>query len=906
MNGVVVGRERELAEAKGFLAEAAERSCALLLVGEAGIGKTTIWSGVVEEARSRGYAVLVARPSAAETEHAFGALMDLFAQLDGTVLAEIPTAQREALEGALRRRESATAVDPTAVAAAVLGVLRVWSTSSAVAVAVDDLQWVDAPSLRALTFAFRRLDGARVGLVATVRTGFENELTQIAARDPARMARLDIAGLGERDLARLVFERTGRSLTPPQLRRLARLSGGNPYYALELVATGDPELHVPESLAATLRARLSNLSSAACAAGLTAATLGRFDGGVRDAGVDELRAAGVVEIHSGTLRFSHPLLASTLLEMHTIEERRAVHLSVAAALDDPDERALHLARGTVAKGESVARELESAAGRLKARGAPETAAILAERAAELTPDEHAAAATRRLLSAADLYQAAGEGCVHVLPLLDRLVETLPAGPDRARVLVRIGWLGAQMDTISGTEAAGYEQRALAEAGDAPDVVTAANTVLARLLGNGGDYRAALLHAERAVAAGGVAEANLMFPSPAGELGAARLLTGQGFDETLFEQGIAMESGLERVGEPYQSPRLQLALAWIYTGELSRARAALHQLLALSLELGRVGSTAGCVLHLVELEVRAGNLAQAEAHAAEFVHLDRQLRGDLSGEWYPSGLVAVHLGRVEDARRILSGGIEYCRSVESTVWLAYQQGALGHLELALGDVDAAREALVPLTAMLRDAGLGEWAAHPVHADAIEALVERGEIEEAAALQAELEEYGRRLDRPWGRAGAARSAALIAAAQGANHEALEAAERALAEHERLDWPFEHGRTLLVTGIVLRRLGRRRDAAAALERARAILASLRNPLWLAKVEAETRRLGGRQGAGDALTPTEERVAELAGQGLRNAEIAAQLHVTPKTVEATLSRVYRKLAIRSRTELARHLAER
>jgi len=106
-----------------------------------------------------------------------------------------------------------------------------------------------------------------------------------------------------------------------------------------------------------------------------------------------------------------------------------------------------------------------------------------------------------------------------------------------------------------------------------------------------------------------------------------------------------------------------------------------------------------------------------------------------------------------------------------------------------------------------------------------------------------------------------------------------------------------------MILRRLGRRRDAAATLDQARTIFASLRNPLWLAKVETESRRLGGRRRTSDVLTPTEERVAELAGQGLRNAEIAALLYVTPKTVEATLSRVYRKLAIRSRTELARAL---
>jgi DNA-binding CsgD family transcriptional regulator len=160
-------------------------------------------------------------------------------------------------------------------------------------------------------------------------------------------------------------------------------------------------------------------------------------------------------------------------------------------------------------------------------------------------------------------------------------------------------------------------------------------------------------------------------------------------------------------------------------------------------------------------------------------------------------------------------------------------ALGHLELSAGNLAAARNALVPLPSLLRETGLGEWSAHPVHPDAIETLVGLGEIEEAVELTAELEEYARRLDRPWGLATVARSTALIAAAGGANDEALEAAER------------------------------------------------------------------------ALTPTEERVAELAGQGLRNAEIAALLYVTPKTVEATLSRVYRKLAIRSRTELARRLSE-
>jgi len=798
MSGVVIGREREIAEARCFLDETAVRSCGLLLVGEPGIGKTTIWSEVVGDAAGRGHAVLVARPSEAERSLAFAVLTDIFASVDGTVLPKLSETQRGALEEALRRRQSTVAVDPIGVALAVLEVLRVLSAHSPVLVAVDDFQWVDSPSVRALMFAFRRLDGAPVGLVATARAGFETELAEIAARDPHRVARLDVEGLGKRDLARLVLERTGRALTPAELGRLARLSGGNPYYALELAATGDPELGVPETLAGALRTRLSDVSGAARKVALTAAILGRFDDSVRGSvvrrRVDELRAAGVVEVRAGSLQFAHPLLASTLVEMHTARERRTVHLALAAALPDPDERALHLARGTEAADEAVAAELEWAAGRLDIRGAPEAAARLVERAAELTPGADIAATTRRLLAASDLYQAAGEGREHVQPLLERLASTLPAGPDRSRALVRLGWLGAQIDTISTADAIAYQERALEEAEGAADVQAAAHAVLARMRGIGGNYRTALRHAELAVASASQTAANLTFPSAHGELGIARLFTGGGLDERLFLDGIEVESR-GRESEPYQGVRLRFALALLYTGQNARARALLHELLERSLELERVRSVAGCILHLVELEVRSGDLDRAEAHAREFAHLDRQLRGERGREWYPSGLVAARLGRVEDARRILLDGVDYSREIGSSIWLAHHLEALGHLELSVGDHEAAREAFAGVPSLLRETGLGEWSVHPFHPDAIETLVGLGEIDEAVELTAELEEYARRLDRPWGLATAARSTALIAAARGADDEALEAAERALTEHERLEWPFE--RVAHVTG-------------------------------------------------------------------------------------------------------------
>ena len=207
---------------------------------------------------------------------------------------------------------------------------------SPLVVAVDDLQWVDAPSLRALTFAFRRLDGAPVGLVATVRVGFDLELTRLAERDGNSLERIEIGGLPRRHLAQLLFERTGRALTPPQLQRIAQLSAGSPYYALELAAGGGSETRVPETLAVALRARLARVSDSARSAGLAAASLGRFDARVtgeeRGPDILELRAAGIVDEHTGHLWFSHPLLASTLLEMHTLEERRRVHLLLAAVV----------------------------------------------------------------------------------------------------------------------------------------------------------------------------------------------------------------------------------------------------------------------------------------------------------------------------------------------------------------------------------------------------------------------------------------------------------------------------------------------------------------------------------------------------------------------------------------------
>ncbi len=736
----MIGREQELEAAGSVVAAVADGPCALVLLGEAGIGKSTIWSAVVAEAGNLGHRILMARPSESEAELPFAVLVDLFADVDDVVVDALPDVQRVALEKALRRSASAVAVDPTAVALATLGALRALAEARPAIVAIDDLQWVDAPSRRALAFAFRRLRDAGVGLIATARTGSDPALTTLGTAGASDETRIEVTGLDERHLAELVRVQAGVVLTPLQLQRVTELSGGNPFYALQLATADDVEEGLPHSLTAALRSRLSALSAEARGAGLVAATLGRVDEPLlrrlRGTGLDELWAAGIVDDRGGTTWFAHPLLASALIDLHAPAERHAVHLSLAAALDDPDERALHLGRGTVSTSEAVAAELEQAAKRIDLRGAPETAARLAERAAMLTPSTHLDAWTRRMLTAADLYQAAGEGRGHVQPILDELVASLGPGTDRARVLVRLGWLGAQTDALPASEAIAVEHRALAESGGAADVDMAAHAVLARLLGNAGDYRDAHRHATLAVELCAGSAPDLMFPSPHGELGSAVLMVGAGLDEDLLCRGIEQDRASGTVPEPFQTCEFKLALGLLYTGQLVHARALLDDLHRRSEELGRIRSMAGCALYLVDLEVRAGDLDAAESWAAEFVHLDRQLRGGGSTEWYPSALVAVHRGRVEDARRILAGGIAYSRSIESTIWLSHQLGALGHLELALGNVQEAAAVLGEIVSVLRETGLGEWSVHPVHPDVIEAFVGCGALDEAERLADEL--------------------------------------------------------------------------------------------------------------------------------------------------------------------------
>jgi DNA-binding CsgD family transcriptional regulator len=232
-------------------------------------------------------------------------------------------------------------------------------------------------------------------------------------------------------------------------------------------------------------------------------------------------------------------------------------------------------------------------------------------------------------------------------------------------------------------------------------------------------------------------------------------------------------------------------------------------------------------------------------------------------------------------------------------------ALGFLELSLEDFESAARRLGPMAAGAASMGVNEPICIPFAADAAEALIAIGRTEQAMAIVDQLEHNGRRLDRAWALATGARCRALLLAAGGRMEEAIETGARAMAEHQRLAMPLERARTLLVIGQLQRRLGKRKAARMVLEEAKQVFAGAGASLWAKKAQAALLRLGTQPGVTDQLTPTEQRVGQLAATGMTNREVAAALFVSPKTVEANLARIYLKLDIRSRAELGRRMAE-
>ena len=392
----VVGREAELALVDAYLAgEPAGRT--LAIVGEPGIGKTTVWSEAVARARRSETTVLVARPSESEAKLAFAGLADLLAGAPEARLAALPAPQRDALEVALLRMPARRPPERRLVGTALLSLLRELATTPAAS------RWRSTTSSGS-TRRRRRRSGSRCadsarspsGRCWRCAPGRPNARSSRSFEHDERLVRVELGPLSVAALHRILSQELGRTFPRPTLVRIGQLSDGNALYALEIARRLEQEdghdlaeLPVPESLQTLVAARVHALPAETRAALLRAAALARPDLRlVEAAALAPAEEAGLVRIAAGDrVEFAHPLFASAVYSSTPLARRREAHRELAAAVADPDEIVRHLALACDGPDAEVAEALRDAARRARARGAPETAAELAQLALRLLPED---------------------------------------------------------------------------------------------------------------------------------------------------------------------------------------------------------------------------------------------------------------------------------------------------------------------------------------------------------------------------------------------------------------------------------------------------------------------------------------------------------------------------------------
>jgi DNA-binding CsgD family transcriptional regulator len=908
MAGRVIGRDGELASIAAFLARAGRGPDALVVGGQPGMGKTFLWEAAVDQAQT-GSRVLVHRGVETEAVLSFAGLSDLVAPVFDGVSSELPPPRRRALEVALLLAEpSEDPPDARAIGLGLLDVLRALARTEPVVVALDDVQWLDPSSAAVLRIALRRLQpGEPVGLLATLRAEQESlpllELER-AFREGSR-ERLWLAPMELAALHRLLRAQLGIELARPEAARVWEASGGNPFFALELgrelmhsgtVLESGQALRVPASLHELLDGRLARVPADTRALLLRAAALARptveLVGGELEPAVQQ----GVVAVDGARIRFTHPLLASICYEQATGREQRAVHRALSRETTG-EERARHLTLGAERPDADVAAELDAASEQAAARGAVAEAAELADLAAGLTPGDPPAARRRRL-RAARLYGLAGAG-ERATGMLEQLRAEAAPGSERADVLFALATL--QRFDAATLIALYNEALAEAEGDDARCARLLANRTWARLYAF--DIRAALADARSALGrAERVGDPELLAITIA-RLGHCEQWAGE-TTPGLLERGVAIEEKRGLALRHQESPRFVLGRLLLKRGELDSVRGILEALGAVATARGDEQTRAACLWCLSLVEWLAGRWQQALGHADAAAELTEQTQNPNLAPWvgHAKALVESDLGMVEEARASVASGLAAAEANENEYFRLVITAVLGRLELVLDDLPAADALLRELPERLLAAGYLDGAG-PGWADAIETAIRLGRLEEARGWLAQHEVHSQRLASPVTIAGALRCRGLLAAAEHDFAAAFASLEQALACDPGGRFPLERARTLLCLGAARRQAKQKRSAREALEQALATFDQLGAPLWSERARTELRRISGRRAPGEELTETEERAASLAAEGRSNKEIAAELFLSVHTVEAMLSRVYRKLGVRSRSELARRL---
>ena len=620
------------------------------------------------------------------------------------------------------------------------------------------------------------------------------------------------------------------------------------------------------------------------------------------AGLPEAEEAGVVELEGGRIRFAHPLFASAVYSSATPEQRRRLHARIAGVVTDIEEKARHLALSHLEPDEAVAAVMDAGAERADARGAPSAAAELAEHARALTPSSRPDDLARRTVAGASYHAASGDR-KRARAMLEDLITTLPVGTRRADALRVAGEIRYQDDSFP--EAVRLWRQALGEAGDDARLRATLETALAYADLMMADFRSAKPHAWAALE---LAE-KLGDPGTLAEaLAVVSLLElGKGTSAGRIRLAISLENPNHRLPVGIR-PSLIIATVMCWEERLEEAAERFAWVHRQIRDRGEDSELPYLALPMAWNLVWRGELAAAARLADESLETSLEL-GDkamIATSLATLGLVHAYQGKVEEAR---AEAEEAAAGFRRAGWLVFTVLAiqpLGVLGLSLGDFEGVHRTLGPLVDVASQMCAREPLGAAFLADEIEALVGLGDLGPAHELIDQLETSARGRDRAWGLGAAARCRGLAIAASGDLDGASAALEEAVRQHARLPMPFELARTLVAQGQVQRRRKERLAAKHSLGQAIDIFQSRGAVLWAERARRELGRLGLHPGDANSLTKTERRVAEMVASGLTNREVAAQLFISPKTVEANLSKIYSKYGVRSRTELAARMAER
>ena len=911
---MVIGMGALVSEACSHLS----RGGSVLVSGPTGIGKSTLLSAVAAECDDH----LVLRCSLAESESQlpFLGLIDLLAAVGDDVLERLPEHGRTVLRSALLRGG-----DPGAepgllpLRVAVLDLFRTLSADRPVLLMIDDAQWLDPPSAELLAFVARRAAGLAINVLAAVRA--EPGGGSHADFYPAPVLTLQVPVMTVAEVSALL----GRRWPRPVLSKIYEASGGNPFFALELGrALAERESHwdsedplpLPDSLRALMGERLGSLSSGVRRTLLTASAAARptinllLQAGREDAADEVAEAArnGIVEVTTGNVvRFTHPLLAAVVYADAQPADRLRVHTELADTVTDPVERARHLAIVAPGPDEGIAATLSEAAVAARRRGAPAVAARLGRLAADHTPDP-GPAADRRLTAAEDMaasgeYVAARDLAHEVLA-----VSTDPAQRVRAWIVV----MDASGQAIS--EVGDVFSQAMKDARDDPALLAPLHYRLAwRAWLAEGSATNALQHAIRSA-------------ELAAEAGDRRTevmaLAKQAHIEFFLGRPEAEATLLRALSEPHDprvmidhnGPAFQKHRHHLLNDRLEEARTELRSLIYVVRQRGVVESLVNLQHNLARIEIHRGRCERALELTRQSLRLAEDTGLSPGPSWYAMALAEAAGGDLERAMAAAERAQRHSEDDRDLLFLPQALHAEGLVRLMRGQHADAAEVLRRVRRLEERQGLMDPAMRRWHGDLAEALARSGSADEAAELIELTRARARRLDRRSVLAVMDRAAAQVAEERGDLDEAVRLLRQAVRTFNELPFRLEEGRARLALGRVFARRGETQQARLTLREARRVFSHAQARPWLELVAAALDHANGEDPARapasydliGSLSDIEGKVAVLVAEGSTNREIAARLFVSVKTVEAALTRTYRKLGVRSRVDLARLAAGR